>query len=218
MRKSSSLVAACVIGLVSTGAAVGVSADASATSGRSIARYVGERAPLATQAKTSSASRLPSPGDVVGTTEIKNPEVEARENSPQGGSSVLNGNVRPPSAASVPVTQNATGVTNSFEGSNHFDSRYSGGGNQFSGEPPDQGLCVSGTHVFEIVNSVVQVYTKSGTPLIAGTKAFTDGPSVGLTLNQFYGLAPSFVRPDGPSDPTCSTPRASTTRPPTGGS
>ena len=201
MRKSSSLVAACVIGLVSTGAAVGVSADASATSGRSIARYVGERAPLATQAKTSSASRLPSPGDVVGTTEIKNPEVEARENSPQGGSSVLNGNVRPPSAASVPVTQNATGVTNSFEGSNHFDSRYSGGGNQFSGEPPDQGLCVSGTHVFEIVNSVVQVYTKSGTPLIAGTKAFTDGPSVGLTLNQFYGLAPSFVRPDGPFGP-----------------
>jgi hypothetical protein len=162
---------------------------------------VGERAPLATQAKTSSASRLPSPGDVVGTTEIKSPEVEARENSPQGGSSVLNGNVRPPSAASVPVTQNANGVTNSFEGSNHFDSRYSGGGNQFSGEPPDQGLCVSGTHVFEIVNSVVQVYTKSGTPLIAGTKAFTDGPSVGLTLNQFYGLAPSFVRPDGPFGP-----------------
>jgi hypothetical protein len=47
-------------------------------------------------------------------------------------------------------------------------------------------MCVSGTRVFEIVNSVVQVYTKSGRPLIAGTKAFPDGPSVGLTLNEFY--------------------------------
>jgi hypothetical protein len=138
---------------------------------------------------------------VVGTPELKSPEVEARENSPQGGSAVLNGKVRPPSAASVPATQSANGVTSSFEGLNHFDSRYSGGGNQFSGEPPDQGLCVGGDHVFEIVNSVVQVYTKSGTPLIAGDKFFADGPSVGLTLNEFYGLAPTFVRPDGPFGP-----------------
>ena len=77
----------------------------------------------------------------------------------------------------------------------------SGGGNQFSGEPPDQGLCVSNTRVFEIVNSVVQVYTRSGTPLIEGNKAFADGPAVGLTLNEFYGLAPTFVRPDGPFGP-----------------
>jgi hypothetical protein len=138
---------------------------------------------------------------VLGSTEIKSPEVEARENSPQGGSAVLNGNVRPPSAASVPVTQNVNGVTSRFEGLNHFDNRYSGGGNQFSGEPPDQGLCVSGTRVFEIVNSVVQVYTKSGTPLIAGNKAFPDGPSVGLTLNEFYDLPPTFVRPAGPFGP-----------------
>ena len=204
MRRSS-FAAACVFGLVSTGVLVGVStgvtAGASAAPGHSISRYMGERAPLATQAKASSESALPRPGDVLDSTEIKSPEVEARENSPQGGSSVLNGNVRPPSAASVPVTQSANGVTSRFEGSNHFDSRYSGGGNQFSGEPPDQGLCVSDTRVFEIVNSVVQVYTKSGTPLIAGNKAFPDGPSVGLTLNEFYGLAPAFVRPDGPFGP-----------------
>jgi hypothetical protein len=186
---------------VVAGVTAGASADAAAASDRSIARYVGERAPLVTHARTSAAATLPSPGDVVGTTEIKSPEVEARENSPQGGSSVLNGNVRPPSAASVPVTQSSNGVTSSFEGSNHFDSRYSGNGNQFSAEPPDQGLCVSGTQVFEIVNSVVQVYTKSGTPQIAGNKVFADGPSVGLTLNEFYGLAPSFVRPDGPFGP-----------------
>jgi hypothetical protein len=199
--RRSSLAVACVFGLVSTGVLVGVSTGASATSGHSIARYVGERGPIATRARTGDRAALPSPSDVVGSTEINSPEVEARENSPQGGSSVLNGNVRPPSATSVPLTQNANGVASRFEGLNHFDSRYSGGGNAFSGEPPDQGLCVSGTRVFEIVNSVVQVYTKSGTPLIAGTKAFPDGPSVGLTLNEFYDLPPSIVRPDGPFGP-----------------
>ena len=63
-------------------------------------------------------------------------------------------------------------------------------------------MCVGGKYVFEIVNSVVQVYTKSGTPLIAGDKAFPDGPSVGLTLNEFYGLPPNFVRPSGPFGPS----------------
>jgi hypothetical protein len=199
--RRSSFVVASVFGLVSTGLLVGVSTDASATSEHSIARYMGERAPLATHAKASATADVPTPGDVLGSLEIKSPEAEAEENSPQGGSAVLNGKVRPPSAPSVPVTQSSSGVISRFEGSNHFDSRYSGNGNQFSGEPPDQGLCVSGTRVFEIVNSVVQVYTKSGVPLIAGNKAFPDGPSVGLTLNEFYGLPPAFVRPDGPFGP-----------------
>jgi hypothetical protein len=192
---------ACVVGLVSAGAAIGVSTDASAASQHSIARYMGQRGPLAAQSKAADGSALPRPGDVVGSTEIKDNELDARENSPQGGSNVLTGKVRPPSAASVPVTQSTAGITSSFEGSNHFDSRYSGNGNQFSGEPPDQGLCVSDNRVFEIVNSVVQVYTKSGTPLIAGNKAFPDGPSVGLTENEFFGLPPSIVRPDGPFGP-----------------
>lgn len=204
MRSRSSLALASVIGLMAAGAVVGVTTDASSATSQhspSPARYVGERAPLATQAKAPSATGLPTPGDALGGNETKSPEVEARQNSPQGGSNVLNGKVRPPSAASVPVTQNPNGVTSSFEGSNHFDSRYSDGGNAFSGEPPDQGLCVGGDYVFEIVNSVVQVYTKSGTPLIAGTKAFPDGPSVGLSLNEFYELPPAIVRPSGPYGP-----------------
>jgi hypothetical protein len=201
VRRSPFLVAVCVVGLVGTGAAVAVSAEAPASSGGSIVKYVGHRPALPTQGTATPATGMPGIGDVVGTTEIKSPEVEARENSPQGGSSVLNGRVRPPSAASVPATDDQGGVTSSFEGLNHFDSRFSGGGNAFSGEPPDQGLCVGGDFVFEIVNSVVQVYTKSGTPLIAGDKFFADGPSVGLTLNEFYGLPPAFVRPGGPFGP-----------------
>jgi hypothetical protein len=201
VRPVSALAMASALALVSTGVMLGSSSGAVAAPKPSVAHYQGERPALSTRAKVASASSLPKPGDVLGTLEIKSPEVEARENSPQGGSSVLNGKVRPPSAASVPVTSSTNGVTSSFEGSNHFDSRYSGGGNQFSGEPPDQGMCVSDTRVFEIVNSVVQVYTRSGAPLIAGNKAFPDGPSVGLTLNEFFNLAPAFVRPDGPFGP-----------------
>jgi hypothetical protein len=88
--------------------------------------------------------------------------------------------------------------TQSFEGLNHFHSRYSGGGNQFSGEPPDQGLCAGNGRLLEMVNSVVQVYTPSGTALIEGTPAIPGTGPVGLTLNEFYGVPPALVRPDGP--------------------
>ena len=112
--RPSSLVFACVLGLASTGAAVGVTTDAavgvtahaSATSSHSIAKYVGERGPLATKTKTLSGAS-PKAGEV-DSDEIKSPEVEARENSPQGGSRVLNGKVRPPSSGRCPSPQNAT--------------------------------------------------------------------------------------------------------------
>jgi len=202
MRRARFLVLATVIGLLAAMVATTTATAApSSPSSHSLAKFVGERGPIAVRGTAATATQAPGIGDVVGGIELKSPEVEARQNSPQGGSSVLNGNTRPPSAASVPVSQNASGVVSRFQGLNHFDSRYSGGGNAYSGEPPDQGLCVGGSYVFEIVNSVVQVYTKSGTPLIAGDKYFADGPSVGLTLNEFYGLDPAFVRPAGPFGP-----------------
>jgi hypothetical protein len=200
MRRTSILALTCVAAVLA-GSAASVSAVAAPPSERSPVAFVHDRPPLPVRTTSAGTAQPPGVGDVTGGLELKSPEVEARQNSPQGGSSVLNGKVRPPSASSVPVTQNPAGVVARFEGLNHFDSRYSGGGNAFSGEPPDQGLCVGGNYVFEIVNSVVQVYTKSGTPLITGDKVFPDGPSVGLTLNEFYGLPPSFVRPAGPFGP-----------------
>src|SRR5207249_4306871 len=41
-----------------------------------------------------------------------------------------------------------------FEGLNHYQQRYARGGNQFSVEPPDQGLCVGNGYVVEAVNDV----------------------------------------------------------------
>ena len=52
-----------------------------------------------------------------------------------------------------------------WEGLNHRDSRLADGGNQFSGEPADQGVCAGNGFVLETVNSALRVYNAgSGAP------------------------------------------------------
>jgi len=89
----------------------------------------------------------------------------------------------------------------SFDGLNHFAQRTANGGNQFSVEPPDQGLCTGNGFVLETVNDVMAVYNTAGTML--------KGP---VDLNTFYGYAPAIVRATrttpavlGPfvTDPSC---------------
>lgn len=74
-----------------------------------------------------------------------------------------------------------------FNGMTHLDQRLAGGGNQFSGEPPDQGLAVGNGYVTEAVNNALAVYATNGT-LIAGP----------IDLNSFFGLAPAIVRSTPP--------------------
>ena len=52
----------------------------------------------------------------------------------------------------------------SFDGLDHFDQRTANGGNQFSVEPPDQGLCVGNGFVMETVNDVIRVFDTAGNP------------------------------------------------------
>lgn len=89
----------------------------------------------------------------------------------------------------------------SFDGLNHFAQRTARGGNQFSLEPPDQGLCAGNGFVLETVNDVMAVYNTAGTKL--------KGP---IDLNTFYGYAAAIVRATrttpavfGPfvTDPSC---------------
>jgi hypothetical protein len=82
-------------------------------------------------------------------------------------------------------------VNLSFEGLNHRDSRLAFGGNQFSGEPADQGLCVGNGYILETVNSALQVYNASN-----GADA-----SPVLALNQFYGFPPAINRSTGTFGP-----------------
>jgi hypothetical protein len=44
-----------------------------------------------------------------------------------------------------------------FEGLNHYQQRCSRGGNQFSVEPPDQGLCVGNGDVVEVIVVLARV-------------------------------------------------------------
>ena len=83
-----------------------------------------------------------------------------------------------------------------FEGLNHFDQRYADNGNQFSLEPPDQGLCAGTNYVLEAVNDVVQVYTKDGTPQgVASLNRFFQYPSA---IDRGTGRYGPFI-----TDPSC---------------
>src|SRR5262249_22588097 len=102
------------------------------------------------------------------------------------------------------VTTSTPNLVTSFNGLDHFDQRFGTGPNQFSLEPPDQGLCVgsdgnSNTRVLEVLNDVLRVYTTSGTPVTSPT-----------ALNRFLVYARAVIRTTsratfGPfvTDPSC---------------
>ena len=90
-------------------------------------------------------------------------------------------------------------VKASFDGLNFHDQRFANNGNQFSVEPPDQGLCAGNGYVLESVNDVLRVFDTKGNPLIGV-----------VDLNTFYGYAAAINRAGkpvtyGPSitDPSC---------------
>jgi hypothetical protein len=101
-----------------------------------------------------------------------------------------------------------------FEGLNLFQQRYARGGNQFTVEPPDQGMCVGNGYVVEAVNDVLNVFNQSGqsvlpdntsTNIVAG---FPTDVNHAVDLNSFYGYAPAIdrstlVRAQGVTDPSC---------------
>ncbi|HTG48585.1 MAG TPA: hypothetical protein VK646_13120 [Actinomycetota bacterium] len=195
---------------IGTLSAIGPAADAARpgpslrTSTRSgaihLVRSVGPIAAIAKRAQARVATRS------AGTAESPlDPEIFRARNSEgqelEGGDAVAHGEVPAPVATHRVGVSGTSGTSASFEALNHFDSRYNDKGNQFSGEPPDQGLCVSKTREFEIVNDAVQVYNTNGHALIAGQPAFPGTAPVGISLNQFFGVPSAFVRPAGPFGP-----------------
>jgi hypothetical protein len=91
----------------------------------------------------------------------------------------------------------------SFQGLNHYQQRFSNNGNQFSLEPPDQGLCVGNGYVVEAVNDVMNVYGASGVSLLPANA--TGGA---IDLNTFFGYPAAINRTTGirgqfVTDPSC---------------
>ena len=99
----------------------------------------------------------------------------------------------PLSAAAAP-----TPSFRGFTGLTHLQQRTARNGNQFSTEPPDQGLAVGNGLVLEGVNSALNVYDTNGVQQLAHPVA----------LSEFFGLPPGINRTTGfngvfPGDVSC---------------
>jgi hypothetical protein len=100
----------------------------------------------------------------------------------------------------TPVKANAKPKSNPqlgthFEGLNFNNQRFANHGNQFSVEPPDQGLCAGNGFVVESVNDVLRVYRTDGTPATLVTD-----------LNTFYGYPAAINRSTGARGPSITDP------------
>ncbi len=101
-----------------------------------------------------------------------------------------------------------------FQGLNLYQQRYARGGNQFTVEPPDQGLCVGNGYVVEAVNDVFNVYNSAGQSVLpdnTATNIVSGHPrnvNHAVDLNSFFGYAPAINRTTGVraqfvTDPSC---------------
>ncbi|HEY7349940.1 MAG TPA: hypothetical protein VH599_16600 [Ktedonobacterales bacterium] len=128
-----------------------------------------------------------------------NIEDQDDEGDNDGGGSQQNPPTVAPNPASNGVTTHNPGFSG-FAGLNHFNTRTASGGNQFSLEPPDQGLCVGGNFVVETINDVTAVYNRFSHQIVAGPTG----------LNEFFRLPLAIDRGANPlvfgpflSDPKC---------------
>src|SRR5207249_4101751 len=85
-----------------------------------------------------------------------------------------------------------------FTGLTHLQQRTARNGNQFSTEPPDQGLAVGNGLVLEAINSALNVYNTDGVQQLVHP----------LALSEFFGLPPGINRTTGfngvfPGDVSC---------------
>jgi hypothetical protein len=122
-------------------------------------------------------------------------------------------------SAGIPTTTGKRAKSNpafvsGFEGLNFYQQRYARGGNQFSIEPPDQGMCAGNGYVVEAVNDVLNVFNTSGQSVLPDNTAtnivggFPRNVNHAVDLNSFLGYAPAINRTTGirgpeVTDPSC---------------
>src|SRR3954470_43154 len=140
------------------------------------------------QIKVAGTSNLSAqPGSAP--TEIGNevfigPEVDEQFTKPQITGSISSARV---SSAHVPtprgsaVRTTAGDVFSGFNALSHLDQRLADNGNQFSLEPPDQGLAVGNGFVLEAVNLALRIRPASGATAV-------------VSLNQFFFQESAIVR------------------------
>src|SRR6476469_3335857 len=103
-------------------------------------------------------------------------------------------------------------VNSSFEGLNFYQQRYARGGNQFSIEPPDQGLCAGNGFELEAINDVLNVYNAAGQSVLPDNTAgnivagLPRNVNHAVDLNSFYGYPPAVNRSTGVQGPELTDP------------
>ena len=169
---------------------------------------------LASPPAIGATRQIPSSGTTTmqatapGADGLQNPEVppgmESDEGTDVGGNAGSFNRSRPgrklgmlphknldtPVVASSAVAGSNPEVALGFRGLNHRDQRLADGGNQFSLEPPDQGLCVGNGFVVEAINSVIRVWSTGGVALTGV-----------VALNPFFGYASAINRATGAFGP-----------------
>jgi hypothetical protein len=193
-----------------------LTASAGTATGASAASAV----PLAGTGSPQTGEFTPSSGEVTGD-EFAGEGQETDEGpDPFDGSISLSGGAGQGGSASSAKKAKSNPTFNfGFEGLNHYQQRYSRGGNQFSIEPPDQGMCVGNGYVVEAVNNVFNVYSaatgasvlpdNTATNIVSG---FPRNVNHAVDLNSFYGYPAAVNRslPPGAArfgqfvtDPSC---------------
>lgn len=160
----------------------------------------------------TSSGPAPLPSSTAGGNAADSPEFDSlligddtdSSGSEDSGGTVVNRTVANGPGAGINVRGGRTAKSNpqltfSIDGLSFHDQRFANSGNQFSVEPPDQGLCAGNGFLLETVNDVLRIYDSAGNALT--------GP---IDLNSFYGYAPAINRQVpplrfGPSitDPSC---------------
>ena len=155
------------------------------------------------QVGSGSLSTTP-PGNAVSGNPELDPALAGDDgaNTPLSGGKVVNRSIATHSGNGPSVQGNGKAKSNpelvlSFDGLNHANQRLANGGNQFSIEPPDQGLCAGNGYVLETVNDVLRIFDANGSA-VTGV----------VDLNTFYGYPAAINRSNGhygPSitDPSC---------------
>jgi hypothetical protein len=196
-RFNRGLVVNSLLGLAVVVASVGSQPVAGSTSG-------GSTREISSSGTASFTATAADPG-TAGIDTFETPATAGGDGAPVDRSN-SSGDATSVGAVSQPknVTLSTPGLVTSFDGLNHFQNRFgsTSGGNQFSLEPPDQGLCVGtdgagNTRIVETINDVMRVYDTSGSAI---TKP--------QALNSFFGYAPAIIRSPltfGPfvTDPSC---------------
>jgi hypothetical protein len=139
--------------------------------------------------KTSSSAAAASPSASAGASgpEIRMPLEQDREFDKQISGSMSPARVP---AAHVPTPSTLavqSGAAGGFDGLTHLEQRLADNGNQFSLEPPDQGLAVGSGYVVEAVNTAIRFRRTDGTAL-----------SGAISLNKFFGLPSAILRTNPP--------------------